>query len=78
MLIGSRFFSPISGYSWGCFAVDSGKIINLKLTDGYDLNGGFSASGAVRPVVEIDLDRVEVLRSGSGQNNSPFQLEVKS
>ena len=44
----------------------------------YNSNGGYTyASNAIRPVVEIDLSKVNVGLTGDGSSDSPYSIEAK-
>ncbi len=62
-----------SGPGFNIFYVDSNTIDGFELYSDYRLNDAY----AIRPVVEIDLTKVNVGLTGDGSSDSPYSIEAK-
>ena len=74
--LASRCVSFNSGYAEFRICYVSGGTVDASYLYG-SYNSNYSNSYAVRPVVEIDLSKVNVGLTGDGNADTPYSIEAK-
>lgn len=70
-----EYYAPSSYFYFDMFFVSGETISNEWLFYSYDSAGAWNL--AIRPVVEIDLSKVNIGLTGDGEANTPFSIEEK-